>query len=108
MNDVAYELVSEIELRHKSDDLCYYADVQCRGTFPNSIHVALTQVNSTEMAGVDASHATCLKIIGLHTLREIRIGGSKDRGGSNKDGYTLQSPKKNRAAGGRMSKPKKK
>jgi len=30
------------------------------------------------------------------------------RGGSNKDGYTLQSPKKNRAAGGRMSKRPKK
>ena len=30
------------------------------------------------------------------------------KGGSNKDGYTLQSPKKNRAAGGRMSKRPKK
>ena len=30
------------------------------------------------------------------------------RGGSNKDGYTLQSPKKNRAAGGRMSRRPKK
>lgn len=30
------------------------------------------------------------------------------KGGSNKDGYTLQSPSKNRAAGGRMSKPPKK
>ena len=30
------------------------------------------------------------------------------RGGSNKDGYTVQSQKKNRAAGGAMSSPKKK
>tara|TARA_Y100000114_G_scaffold131167_1_gene129215 strand:+ start:128 stop:385 length:258 start_codon:yes stop_codon:yes gene_type:complete len=30
------------------------------------------------------------------------------RGGSNKDGYTVQSRKKNRAAGGRLSSPKKK
>lgn len=30
------------------------------------------------------------------------------RGGTNKDGYTIQSRKKNRAAGGAMSKPKKK
>lgn len=30
------------------------------------------------------------------------------RGGSNKDGYTVQSRAKNRAAGGRLSSPKKK
>ena len=30
------------------------------------------------------------------------------RGGSNKDGYTIQSRAKNRAAGGRLSSPKKK
>jgi|TARA_R100000995_G_scaffold73334_1_gene42141 hypothetical protein len=30
------------------------------------------------------------------------------RGGSNKDGVKLQSPSKNRAAGGRMSKPSRK
>ena len=30
------------------------------------------------------------------------------RGGSNKDGYTVQSRKRNRAAGGRLSSPKKK
>lgn len=30
------------------------------------------------------------------------------RGGSNKDGYTVQSRSKNRAAGGRLSSPKKK
>lgn len=30
------------------------------------------------------------------------------RGGSNKDGYTIQSRKRNRAAGGALSSPKKK
>lgn len=29
------------------------------------------------------------------------------KGGSNKDGYQLQNPSKNRAGGGRISKPKK-
>ena len=40
--------------------------------------------------------------------KDIAHKKALSRGGSNKDGYTLQSPKKNRAAGGRMSKPRKK
>tara|TARA_B100000085_G_C18449431_1_gene474230 strand:+ start:441 stop:701 length:261 start_codon:yes stop_codon:yes gene_type:complete len=40
--------------------------------------------------------------------KDIAHKKALSRGGSNKDGYTLQSPKKNRAAGGRMSKRPKK
>lgn len=40
--------------------------------------------------------------------KDIAHKKALSKGGSNKDGYTLQSPSKNRAAGGRMSKPNKK
>ena len=40
--------------------------------------------------------------------KDIAHKKALSKGGSNKDGYTLQSPKKNRAAGGRMSKRPKK
>ena len=40
--------------------------------------------------------------------KDIAHKKALSRGGSNKDGYTLQSPSKNRAAGGRMSKPPRK
>ena len=40
--------------------------------------------------------------------KDIAHKKALSRGGSNKDGYPLQSPKKNRAAGGRMSKRPKK
>ena len=40
--------------------------------------------------------------------KDIAHRKALSKGGSNKDGYTLQSPKKNRAAGGRMSKRPKK
>ena len=40
--------------------------------------------------------------------KDIAHKKALSRGGSNKDGYTLQSPKKNRAAGGRMIKRPKK
>ena len=39
--------------------------------------------------------------------KDIAHKKALSKGGSNKDGYTLQSPKKNRSAGGRMSSSKK-
>ena len=40
--------------------------------------------------------------------KDIAHKKALSRGGSNKDGYTLQSPKKNRAAGGKLSRGKRK
>lgn len=40
--------------------------------------------------------------------KDVSHNKALSKGGTNKDGYKLQSPSKNRAAGGRISKPKKK
>jgi hypothetical protein len=39
--------------------------------------------------------------------KDIAHNKPLSKGGTNKDGYTLQSPSKNRAAGGAISSPKK-